>query len=69
MWDHFNELTGRKTCSIKLPTDIDANAVNDFFINLGPSIIANLSASKYHHNTFEHNVPHTFLCRKYLQLN
>ena len=60
LWDHLIELTGHKTRNNKLPTDIDANAVNDFFINLGPSTVANLHASKYHHNNFVHYVPHTF---------
>ena len=39
MSDHLNELTGRKIFNNKLPTVIDANAVNDFFFNLGPSIL------------------------------
>ena len=66
---HFYELTGRKICNNKLPTDLVANAVNDFFSNLELSTVANLPASKYHHNTFVHYVPHTFLYWKYLQLN
>ena len=69
MWDYLNELIGRKTCKNKLPTDIDANAVKIFFIYLGPSTVARLPASKYHHNTYVHYVSHTFLCLKYLQLN
>ena len=60
MWDHLNELIGCETCNNKLPTDLNANAVNGFFINLGPSIVASVPASKYHHNTFEHHVSHAF---------
>ena len=44
MWDHLNELIGRKTYSNKLSFNIDANAVNNFFINLEPSTVANLPA-------------------------
>ena len=60
IWNHLNELTGRKICDNKLPADIDANAVNEFFINLGPSTVDNLPASNYHHNILVHYVSHTF---------
>ena len=49
IWEHLNDILGHKVLT-NAPKDLDCDVINNFFANLGPSTVVNLSSPKFHYN-------------------
>lgn len=49
VWEHLNQLIGRKAKENNLPSTLNSNEINKFFTNLGSSTVENLAPPKYHY--------------------
>ena len=58
IWEHLNHLVGRTQATNFL--SFDPNKMNDFFVNLGPSTVANLPESKSNYKQFILPLPQSF---------